>query len=192
MRPDRASRRAAEPTSAHTFGASTASTGRAGSSARREYERRRQSRERLTRERHPRIGGLLLALRDEPQSERSWAVGAAGEEAVPPSSPSASALHKAGRPAIEAAYVLPRSVLLAGEMLGQMGNSPRRSPTIPNELAARNPAFQSTPTHSGDLAFASHNPKVEGSNPAPAIRRKATSRAAFGVLGGIQPYAPEI
>ena len=58
------------------------STGRAGASARREAERRRQSREQLTRERHPRIGGLLLALRDEPQSERSWAVGAAGEEAV--------------------------------------------------------------------------------------------------------------
>jgi hypothetical protein len=60
----------------------TRTTGRAGGSARREYERRRKIREQLVRDRHPRIGGLLLALRDQPRSERSWAIGAAGEEAV--------------------------------------------------------------------------------------------------------------
>lgn len=54
--------------------------GAAGTSARREYERRRAKREDTTRERHPRIGGLLLALQEEPQSERAWASGAAGEE----------------------------------------------------------------------------------------------------------------
>jgi Nuclease-related domain len=54
--------------------------GAAGTSARREYERRRGRREEATRERHPRIGGLLVALQEEPQSERAWASGAAGEE----------------------------------------------------------------------------------------------------------------
>jgi hypothetical protein len=54
--------------------------GTAGTCARREYERRRARREDATRERHPRIGGLLLALQEEPQSERAWASGAVGEE----------------------------------------------------------------------------------------------------------------
>ncbi|MFP3466062.1 nuclease-related domain-containing protein [Leifsonia sp. SIMBA_070] len=31
------------------------------------------------REAHPRIGGLLLAITDEPQSTKAWATGAAGE-----------------------------------------------------------------------------------------------------------------
>lgn len=34
------------------------------------------------RERHPRIGGLLLALFDDPQSTKAWSIGAAGERAV--------------------------------------------------------------------------------------------------------------
>lgn len=34
------------------------------------------------RERHPRLGGLLLALYDDPSSTRVWAQGAAGERAV--------------------------------------------------------------------------------------------------------------
>jgi hypothetical protein len=53
-----------------------------GASARREYERRRAARERRTRERHPRLGGLLLALRDPPQHETAWARGAAAEERI--------------------------------------------------------------------------------------------------------------
>jgi hypothetical protein len=51
----------------------------AGASARREHERRRAARERAVRERHPRIGGLLLALVAAPSHERSWKHGAEGE-----------------------------------------------------------------------------------------------------------------
>lgn len=57
-------------------------TGTAGASARREYERRRASRENRVRTAHPKIGGLLLALRDEPNHQRVWARGADGEEHV--------------------------------------------------------------------------------------------------------------
>lgn len=56
--------------------------GTAGASARREYERRRATREERTRSRHPRLGGLILALSDEPQSTRAWASGAEGEAAL--------------------------------------------------------------------------------------------------------------
>ncbi len=55
-------------------------TGAAGSSARREYERRSAKREARIREAHPRLGGLILALTDEPQSTTAWASGARGEE----------------------------------------------------------------------------------------------------------------
>ncbi|WZH51568.1 MAG: nuclease-related domain-containing protein [Nocardioides alkalitolerans] len=54
--------------------------GTAGASARREHERRRDRRERRVREKHPRIGGFLLAVTDDPASTRSWETGAAGEE----------------------------------------------------------------------------------------------------------------
>ena len=54
--------------------------GVAGGSARREYERRAARREAEVRGAHPRIGGLILALTDEPQSTRAWGVGARGEE----------------------------------------------------------------------------------------------------------------
>lgn len=57
-----------------------AETGAAGSSARREYERRSAKREARIREAHPRLGGLILALTDEPQSTTAWASGARGEE----------------------------------------------------------------------------------------------------------------
>ena len=60
----------------------TAVDGRAGASARREGERRKARREAGVRERHPRIGGVILALQDAPQHERSWARGAGGEELV--------------------------------------------------------------------------------------------------------------
>lgn len=55
-------------------------TGVAGASARREHERRRAARESRIRQGHPRIGGLMLALTDDPQSTKAWAVGAQGEE----------------------------------------------------------------------------------------------------------------
>ncbi len=54
--------------------------GVAGGSAQREYERRKDKRESLIREAHPRIGGLILALSDDPQSTKAWATGAQGEE----------------------------------------------------------------------------------------------------------------
>lgn len=54
--------------------------GVAGASARREHERRRQAREQRVRERHPKLGGLILALSDDPQSTTAWAAGAHGEE----------------------------------------------------------------------------------------------------------------
>lgn len=60
----------------------TFSPGTPGASARREHERRKENRERRVRDRHPHIGGLLIALQEEPQHERAWARGADGEEAV--------------------------------------------------------------------------------------------------------------
>ncbi|MCU1559039.1 MAG: hypothetical protein JWN09_3034 [Microbacteriaceae bacterium] len=54
--------------------------GVAGASARRKYERRKQGRETRIREDHPLVGGLLLAIRDDPQSTKAWATGAQGEE----------------------------------------------------------------------------------------------------------------
>jgi hypothetical protein len=54
--------------------------GVAGSSARREYERRRDSREARVKDRFGRrLGGVILAVTDEPQSTRAWAQGAVGE-----------------------------------------------------------------------------------------------------------------
>ena len=60
----------------------TATEDTAGASARREGVRRKARREAAVRERHPRIGGVILALQDAPQHERSWARGAGGEELV--------------------------------------------------------------------------------------------------------------
>lgn len=56
--------------------------GTAGASARREHERRKARREKAVRDKHPRIGGLLLALLEPPAHERRWAHGAGGEELV--------------------------------------------------------------------------------------------------------------
>ncbi|ROP34566.1 nuclease-like protein [Pseudokineococcus lusitanus] len=56
--------------------------GRAGASAQREHDRRVAAREARVRARHPRLGGLILALSDEPASTRVWQQGARGERAV--------------------------------------------------------------------------------------------------------------
>lgn len=56
------------------------SPGVAGSSARREHERRVAAREERIRSKHPRLGGLILAVSDDPQSTKAWATGAVGEE----------------------------------------------------------------------------------------------------------------
>lgn len=55
-------------------------TGTAGASARREHERRKARHEDRVRTAHPKIGGLLLAVFDDPQSTRAWDQGAVGEE----------------------------------------------------------------------------------------------------------------
>jgi Nuclease-related domain len=56
--------------------------GEAGSSARREGVRRAAKRERQMMNAHPRLGKLILAMSDEPQSVRSWGKGAVGEETL--------------------------------------------------------------------------------------------------------------
>jgi Nuclease-related domain len=55
-------------------------TGAAGASARREQQRRKDKREAGIRQAHPHLGGLILALSDDPQGTQAWAVGARGEE----------------------------------------------------------------------------------------------------------------
>lgn len=55
-------------------------SGSPGASARREFERRKAKREEHTRAKHPKLGGLILALSDDPQSTNAWDTGALGEE----------------------------------------------------------------------------------------------------------------
>lgn len=51
-----------------------------GASARREFERRKAKHEERTRTKHPKLGGLILALSDDPDSTKAWDTGALGEE----------------------------------------------------------------------------------------------------------------
>ncbi len=60
----------------------TSATSAAGASAQLEYQRRSQRREERIRQQHPRLGGLILALANEPTSTRVWAQGANGERKV--------------------------------------------------------------------------------------------------------------
>lgn len=53
-----------------------------GASLRREREKRVTAREGRVRAKHPRIGGLILAVTDEPASTRAFATGAVGEEKI--------------------------------------------------------------------------------------------------------------
>lgn len=55
-------------------------SGTAGASARREFERRKVKRAERIRTKHPKLGGLILALSEERQSTTAWDTGAAGEE----------------------------------------------------------------------------------------------------------------
>jgi len=57
-----------------------ADPGTAGASARREFERRHAKREERVRKKHPKLGGFLLAITDDPQSTTAWDTGARGEE----------------------------------------------------------------------------------------------------------------
>jgi hypothetical protein len=54
--------------------------GHAGASVAREHQRRKRGREERTRKAHPRIGGLLLALRGAPHHEEAFRSGQLGEE----------------------------------------------------------------------------------------------------------------
>lgn len=56
--------------------------GDAGASAQREHDRRAARREERVRAAHPHVGGLLLALTDDPQSTRAWSTGSIGERVV--------------------------------------------------------------------------------------------------------------
>ena len=68
--------------------------GVAGRSARQEHERRAAKRATAVKERWgDRIGGVVLALTDEPQSTRAWAVGARGEENLAKALDGFSVLH---------------------------------------------------------------------------------------------------
>lgn len=58
----------------------TIDRGLPGASARREGRRRQERREAQTIEAHPRLGKLILALSEEPQTIRSWKIGAIGEQ----------------------------------------------------------------------------------------------------------------
>jgi hypothetical protein len=53
--------------------------GRGGASATVEFQRRHDARQERVLTNHPRIGGFLLAVFDDPQSTRAWSVGAEGE-----------------------------------------------------------------------------------------------------------------
>jgi len=62
-------------------GPETFDTGVAGASASRQYERRVVARELRVKDRFGRrVGGVLLAVTDEPQSTRAWRRGAQGEQ----------------------------------------------------------------------------------------------------------------
>ena len=56
--------------------------GTAGASARAQGQRRSQKREARVRAKHPRIGGFLLAVSDDPTTTKVWAQGAVGEERI--------------------------------------------------------------------------------------------------------------
>ena len=56
--------------------------GVAGASARAEHARRVAKREARIRQAHPKLGGLILALTDDPQSTKAWGSGGVGEAKV--------------------------------------------------------------------------------------------------------------
>jgi hypothetical protein len=64
----------------HTADVAAIDIGVPGASARREFERRQARREERIRAKHPKLGGLIHALGEDPQSTTAWATGALGEE----------------------------------------------------------------------------------------------------------------
>lgn len=53
--------------------------GQGGASAGEEFQRRHDARQERVKTNHPRIGGFLLAVFEDPQSTQAWSVGAEGE-----------------------------------------------------------------------------------------------------------------
>lgn len=72
----------AEPQNLPTAIPEVVDPGVPGASARREFERRRTAREDRIRGKHPKLGGLILAVSDTPQSTTAWDTGAIGEECL--------------------------------------------------------------------------------------------------------------
>jgi nuclease-like protein len=70
----------ADPTGLESGMDTSLDPGTPGKSARKEFERRKARRERRIRAEHPKLGGLIHALTDEPQSTSAWDTGALGEE----------------------------------------------------------------------------------------------------------------
>jgi len=58
----------------------TIHAGTPGASLHREYERRVAKRDHAVRTKHPRLGGLILAISDEPQTTKAFKSGGVGEE----------------------------------------------------------------------------------------------------------------
>jgi hypothetical protein len=56
--------------------------GTAGGSAAREWRKRHDRREKEIRDRYGRLGGIVLAFTDDPQSTRAWGDGSSGEAAL--------------------------------------------------------------------------------------------------------------
>lgn len=65
-----------------TTGPPSVQSGRAGASAIAEFERRSAKREATIRAKHPKLGGLILALSDDPSTTRVWKTGGIGEQKV--------------------------------------------------------------------------------------------------------------
>jgi hypothetical protein len=72
----------ATPAAAQVPSVPTSKATAPGGSAQREYDKRSQRREAAIRSRHRRLGGLVLALTNDPATTRVWAQGARGERAV--------------------------------------------------------------------------------------------------------------
>jgi hypothetical protein len=69
-------------TGMHAAAPPSVEPGRAGASAIAEFERRSAKREATIRARHPKLGGLILALSDDPSTTRVWKTGGIGEQKV--------------------------------------------------------------------------------------------------------------
>jgi hypothetical protein len=82
LRPEEIVAPAEEPAAGPAEGVEEIDRGVAGGSAAREWKRRHQRRERAVRAKWGRLGGIALALSEDPHSTNAWAYGANGEAAL--------------------------------------------------------------------------------------------------------------